>query len=309
MARCGCSKIFSSFLGWRRNHLSWRRGAWRTSLYCLSTGELECRRQKEEGCPPSVRSLVATLPAVLAALSGSLGRKYDGNLPDSERVASFWTYGEFRPEEINARGKSDREVLAPRHANTVKSHKDQQKQGIQVKRVCYDRCAPAGGGRPSWEEREPRMRKGQATEPVRASSFRVVISEAGGRFCSSCQPRSSSTQGGDIWGSRISYRRRVPACGAAGANTRHARLCHRAGAQVEPNQPLVHAASRFLRLMSVRNQADSVSPFNGDGDVRMNIAIERGGLRDASAFFFRHKIIIDILRGPPSRGSAACRKC
>ena len=38
----------------------------------------------------SVGSLVATLPAVLADLSGSLGEKVRKNLPESELVASFW---------------------------------------------------------------------------------------------------------------------------------------------------------------------------------------------------------------------------
>ena len=44
------------------------------------------------------------------------------------------------------------------------------------------------------------------------------------------------------------------ACGATDANTRHARLYHRAGAEVNQRQPLVHATSRFLKRMPVRHQ-------------------------------------------------------
>ena len=91
-----------------------------------------------------------------------------------------------------------------------------------------------------------------------------------------------------------------PVCGAAVANTRHARLCHRAGAQVNQHQPLVHATSRFLKRMSVRYQVESGAPFNTDSDLRMDIVIERGGLRDASASDFRHEsILIDFTHVDP----------
>ena len=77
-----------------------------------------------------------------------------------------------------------------------------------------------------------------------------------------------------------------PACGAADANTRHARLCHRAGAQVNQHQPTVHATSRFQKRMPVRHQVESSAPFNADRDLHMDIVIERGGLRDAPASDF-----------------------
>ena len=94
-----------------------------------------------------------------------------------------------------------------------------------------------------------------------------------------------------------------PACGATDANTRHARLCHRAGAQVNQHQALVHATSRFLNRMSVRHQVETGAPFNADRDLRMYIVIERGGLRDASASDFRHKsIIVDVTYAEPQAG-------
>ena len=52
-----------------------------------------------------------------------------------------------------------------------------------------------------------------------------------------------------------------PACGAADANTRHAQLCHGAGAQVNQYQRLVNATSRFLKRMFVRHQVESGASF------------------------------------------------
>ena len=50
-------------------------------------------------------------------------------------------------------------------------------------------CAPAGGGLPFRGERKtPRMRKGQATGPVRNTSCRVVTSEAGGHSARHTSP-------------------------------------------------------------------------------------------------------------------------
>ena len=44
-------------------------------------------------------------------------------------------------------------------------------------------------------------------------------------------------------------------------------------------------------------------PFNADRDLRMDIVIERGDLRDASASDFRHKsILIDVTYTDPQAG-------
>ena len=43
-------------------------------------------------------------------------------------------------------------------------------------------CVPTGGGRPFLGERDTRMRKAQATDPVRTRSCCVVENEVGGRF-------------------------------------------------------------------------------------------------------------------------------
>ena len=111
-----------------------------------------------------------------------------------------------------------------------------------------------------------------------------------GTLNASCQPRISCTQSGDILGIEEFSAATCPACGAADDITRNARLCHRAGAQLNQYQPSVHAASRFLKRMSVRHQVESGAPFFiAVKDLRMGIVIEKGGLRDASASEFRHK--------------------
>ena len=80
-----------------------------------------------------------------------------------------------------------------------------------------------------------------------------------------------------------------PAVNAADANTRHARLCDRAGAHVDQHQPC------FLKRISVHHQVEGGAPFAANRGLRMDIVIENGGLRDASASDFRHKSIpIDV---------------
>ena len=81
------------------------------------------------------------------------------------------------------------------------------------------------------------------------------------------------------------------------------RLCHRPCSQVNYHQPSVHVPSRFQKRMSVRHQVESGAPFNANRDLRVDIVIERGGLRDASASGFRHKsILIDVTYADPQAG-------
>ena len=55
-----------------------------------------------------------------------------------------------------------------------------------------------------------------------------------------------------------------------------------------------------MKRMSVRHQVESGAPFNADRDLRMDIAIGRGGLRDASASDFRHKSrLVDVTYADP----------
>ena len=216
-----------------------------------------------------------------------------------EVVPRGWRDRAFRSEEVRASENSDGELLAANDAETTNSHKAQNK----TRKTCQPGalrpvrhitgqtprpCAPDGGGRPFQGERNPRMRKGRATEPVENRSCRLVTSEASGRSTRCTSPRvpvgraatsgDRGALGGDVprpWGSG----RHHATCTF---------LCHRAGAQVNQHQPFVHAISRFLKRITVRYQEERGAPFNADRDLRMDIVIDRGGLRDASASDVRH---------------------
>ena len=178
----------------------------------------------------------------------------------------------FRAEEVSASGNSDREVLAAHDAETTNSHRAQKKLGKQVNLVRYDRYVTSLDGI-STNSRPP-----EGIGPFAGSETRE---------CAKTRQRSPSGPAAAAWlrarpvgAQRVipaqaflyAWRRHLeieehlaatcPACDAADANTRHARLCHRAGAQVNQHQPLVHVTSRFLKRMSVRHQVESGAPFN-----------------------------------------------
>ena len=88
---------------------------------------------------------------------------------------------------------------------------------------------------------------------------------------------------------------RCPCCEATDVSTRHARTCHRAGTQVNQHQPVVHALSRTFKWLFIRYQVESGAPFNADRNLRIDIVIERGGLRDATSSEYRNKtILLDV---------------
>ena len=161
--------------------------------------------------------MVATLPAVLAELSGSLGEKARRNLPGSELVTSIWEgvrgfrdeggvteedMGEvvprgwrdrsFCPEEVSASERVRIEMCwqhttprPPTPTKPRKTRKTGQPGAVRPVRHITGRTphprASAGGNQPIRGEGNPRMRKDQATESVRTSSCRVVTSVSGGR--------------------------------------------------------------------------------------------------------------------------------
>ena len=93
---------------------------------------------------------------------------------------------------------------------------------------------------------------------------------------------------------------RCPCCGATDVNTRHTRLCHRSGVQVNEHQPLVHALSRTFERITTSHQMESGAPFNADRKLRTDMVIERGGLRDAAASEYRNKaILLDVTYADP----------
>ena len=76
---------------------------------------------------------------------------------------------------------------------------------------------------------------------------------------------------------------RCPCCNAINVDTRHARICPRAGAQVNQHQPLLHAISRTLKRLGIPHQVESGEPFTAE-----NIVIRRGSLRDAPNQEYRY---------------------
>ena len=67
-----------------------------------------------------------------------------------------------------------------------------------------------------------------------------------------------------------------PCCDAVDVDTRHARICPRAGAQVNQHQPLVNAISRTLKRLGIRHQVESDDSFTADRNLRMDIVVRRG---------------------------------
>ena len=93
---------------------------------------------------------------------------------------------------------------------------------------------------------------------------------------------------------------RCPCCNAVGVDTRHARICPRAGAQVDQHQPLVHAMSHTLKRLGIRHQEESGKPFSADRNLQMDIVVRRGGLRDAPIREYREKpILLDVTHADP----------
>ena len=71
---------------------------------------------------------------------------------------------------------------------------------------------------------------------------------------------------------------RCPCCNAINVDIRHARICSRAGAQVNQHQPLLYEIARTLKRLRVPNQAQSGEPFTAERNLGMDIVIKRGRL-------------------------------
>ena len=193
-----------------------------------------------------------------------------------EVVPRDWKDRAFHPEEVSASGNSDREVLAAHGAETTNSHKAQKKLGKQVNRVRYDRYLTSLDGLPTHARRPEEVCPfGESEKPHECAKARQR-GQSGTRAAAWLRARPVDTQrvipaqeflyaGWQHLEIEEHLAATYPASGAADANTRHARLCHRVGSQVIQYQSLVHATSRFLKRMSVRQQVESGAPFNATG--------------------------------------------
>ena len=98
-------------------------------------------------------------------------------------------------------------------------------------------------------------------------------------------------------------------CDAVDVDTRHARISPRAGAQVNQHQQLPHAISRTLKRLGILHQVESVEPFTADRNLRMDIIIRRGGLRDASNREYTNKSILLNVNHADPQVQAQVRQC
>ena len=64
---------------------------------------------------------------------------------------------------------------------------------------------------------------------------------------------------------------RCPCCDAVDVDTRHARICPRAGAQVNQHRLLLHAISHTLKRLRIPHQVESGEPFAADTNLRMEL--------------------------------------
>ena len=72
---------------------------------------------------------------------------------------------------------------------------------------------------------------------------------------------------------------------------------------MDQHQPLVQSLSRTLKSMSVRHQVESGAAFHADRDLLMDIVIEAGGQRDATASEYRDKsMLLDVTYADPQAG-------
>ena len=89
-------------------------------------------------------------------------------------------------------------------------------------------------------------------------------------------------------------------CDAVDVGAGHAPISPRAGAQGNQRQPLVHAMSRTLKWLGIRHQVENGEPYTADRNLRMDIVVRRGGLRDAPNREHREKcILLDVTHAGP----------
>ena len=147
---------------------------------------------------------------------------------------------------------------------------------------CWNSCGdgtPARTGRPTRRRRGQGLPRSSLWEPTTGRSH-CIPSDKANRLAS-CHTRSR------VCGHRKALHRdeghvamRCPCCDAVDVDTRHARICPRAEAQVNQNQPLLHAISRTLKRLGIPNQVESGEPFAADRNLRVDIVVRRRGLRD-----------------------------
>ena len=204
--------------------------------------------------------------------------------------------------------------MLPAHdAETIKSSKAQHRLGKLGNRVHYERYVSSLDQLPETRpQRDTSESQGEKEIRDLTKARQRSQSGSGATAFLRARPVDSTrtipasefvTAGKRFLGIEGFLAARCPCCGEAKGNTRHERLCHRSGAQVNQHQALVHALFRTRKSMSIRHQLESGAPFHADRDSRMDIVIEAGGLRDAMASEYRDKsILLDVTYADPQAG-------
>ena len=102
---------------------------------------------------------------------------------------------------------------------------------------------------------------------------------------------------------------RCPCCDVVDVNTRYARICPKTEVQASQHQLRLHAISRTLKRLGILHQVESVEPFTADRNLRMDIIIRRGGLRDASNREYTNKSILLNVNHADPQVQAQVRQC
>ena len=238
----------------------------------------------------SIRSRVRTLPEILADLTGPLGDRVRRRLPESSIITQLGgslreirdTWGVSKeamagivPESwlewgLGAEGDQaprtpEADMLAAHDAVTTNSTKAQQKLGKLVNQGRHaahtslldqlpETSHPQGPGDPL----------GRCETKALAKARYRSLQGAGATACLRARPTDSLRvipaaefvgMGRRFLGIEEHVAVRCPCCNAVKVDTRHARICPRAGAQVNQHQPLLYAISRTFE--TARNSTPS----------------------------------------------------
>ena len=158
---------------------------------------------------------------------------------------------------------------------------------------------PEGHGRPKRGEGDERFRKSPAKKPFGTTCHRLLEGKTrrlvqGQPGVGVCVRGTAFSGDGGVPGVE------VPLLRYDGRKHASCTIMSSIGcAGQTPPAPGPRALRTFKR-MSIGHQVESGAPINADGDVRMDMVIERGGLRDATASEYRSKsILVDVTFADP----------
>lgn len=197
-----------------------------------------------------------------------------------EVVRRSWGDRAFRPEKASASENSDREVLAAHDAETHQLPQSPERKKSKIRSTrCVTICTSH-----LWTYYPPvRARRGRsafsAESETREGAKARQRGQSGPGVAAWLRARTVDTSrvitapvrraATSIWGSRTTWRRRVPSVFAADANTRHARLCHRASPRrSKPTTPAVGPRDPLLPEAGVRRppSGKQCALYNADRD-------------------------------------------